>query len=208
MAEPPWPITDGSTLQATDIHRHWFICVAQRWVAQERASRGHVTASATTQATGYRRPCLTPTVVTVSSDLQDIVGTRTEIRVTIESLVRHLVMLVGQTDQQTGKTLLDLTVDGVRCRLDAVDTHVAAAATLSPRESEIVRMVAQGYPNKTIAGVLDISTFTVSSYIRRIFSKLDVNSRAAMVALAIERGLVPNALRPWNQPPVDNVGGR
>jgi DNA-binding CsgD family transcriptional regulator len=52
-------------------------------------------------------------------------------------------------------------------------------------------MVAQGYPNKTIASVLEISTFTVSSYLRRIFAKLGVNSRAAMVARLMEDHLLP-----------------
>jgi DNA-binding CsgD family transcriptional regulator len=61
-----------------------------------------------------------------------------------------------------------------------------SASVLSPREAEVARIVAQGCPNKTIASVLDISTFTVSSYLRRIFAKLGVNSRAAMVARLLE----------------------
>ena len=52
---------------------------------------------------------------------------------------------------------------------------------LSPREREIARMVARGYPNKTIAAVLEISPFTVNTYLRRVFAKLGVPSRAAMV---------------------------
>lgn len=43
-------------------------------------------------------------------------------------------------------------------------------------------MVAQGYPNKAIATELDVSHFTVSSYLRRIFAKLKVRSRSEMVA--------------------------
>jgi hypothetical protein len=43
-------------------------------------------------------------------------------------------------------------------------------------------MVAGGHPNKTIASVLNISSWTVCTYLRRIFAKLGVNSRAAMVA--------------------------
>ncbi len=66
--------------------------------------------------------------------------------------------------------------------------------TLSPRESEIARMVAAGLTNKAIATVLDISPWTVGTYLRRIFVKLDVNSRAAMTA-AVARlrtvGLAP-----------------
>ena len=43
-------------------------------------------------------------------------------------------------------------------------------------------MVAGGHPNKAIASVLNISSWTVCTYLRRIFAKLGVNSRAAMVA--------------------------
>jgi DNA-binding CsgD family transcriptional regulator len=60
---------------------------------------------------------------------------------------------------------------------------------LSPREQEIARMVAEGYPNKTIAAVLDISSWTVGTYLRRIFAKFGVGSRAAMVARMLDKGL-------------------
>ncbi|MDX6253740.1 MAG: hypothetical protein QOJ11_74 [Frankiales bacterium] len=81
--------------------------------------------------------------------------------------------------------LLDVTVDGVRCALTPV--HPSRADALSPREREIARMVAQGYTNKMIASVLDISLWTVSTHLRRIFAKLGVSTRAAMVALVVER---------------------
>ena len=64
------------------------------------------------------------------------------------------------------------------------------AVVLSPREREIARMVARGYPNKTIAGVLEISLWTVGTYLRRVFAKLGVGSRAAMVARLMEEGLL------------------
>jgi DNA-binding CsgD family transcriptional regulator len=60
---------------------------------------------------------------------------------------------------------------------------------LSPREREIARMVALGYPNKTIASVLDISSWTVASHLRRIFMKLQVSSRAAMITRLFDTGL-------------------
>jgi DNA-binding CsgD family transcriptional regulator len=53
---------------------------------------------------------------------------------------------------------------------------------LSPREHEIACLIAQGHPNKTIAHALNISIWTVNTYLRRIFAKLDVTSRAAMIA--------------------------
>jgi len=49
-------------------------------------------------------------------------------------------------------------------------------------------MVAKGYANKTIATVLEISAWTVGTYLRRIFAKLGVSSRAAMVARLLEQG--------------------
>ena len=58
----------------------------------------------------------------------------------------------------------------------------AAHDLLSPREHEIARMVGQGYTNRAIARVLDISLYTVSAHMRRIFTKLGVGTRAAMVA--------------------------
>jgi DNA-binding CsgD family transcriptional regulator len=52
---------------------------------------------------------------------------------------------------------------------------------LSGRELQIATLVAEGYGNKQVAKQLHISEWTVSSYLRRIFAKLGVESRAAMV---------------------------
>jgi DNA-binding CsgD family transcriptional regulator len=85
--------------------------------------------------------------------------------------------------------MLDLHAHGLRCLL-IVEADNERPPRLSPREQEIVRMVSQGYPNKTIAAVLDISTWTVSTHLRRIFAKLGVRTRAAMVARAIDLKMV------------------
>lgn len=52
---------------------------------------------------------------------------------------------------------------------------------LTERELQIVMMVADGRVNKQIADRLHISEWTVSTHMRRIFAKLGVDSRAAMV---------------------------
>lgn len=78
--------------------------------------------------------------------------------------------------------LLDVEVDGVRCLLLRVAPRGDGEPALSPREHEIARMVAAGHPNKAIAAVLEISSWTVNAHLRRIFAKLGVTSRAAMVA--------------------------
>ena len=92
-----------------------------------------------------------------------------------------------ETDDQ--EVLLDEEVNGVRCLLVRSHPKVdRAEVTLSPREQEIARMVAEGHPNKTIAAVLEISSWTVCTHMRRIFAKLNVRSRAAMVARLLEVG--------------------
>lgn len=53
---------------------------------------------------------------------------------------------------------------------------------LSEREVTIVRLVAQGNVNKQIASELRISEHTVATHLRRIFAKLGVETRAAMVS--------------------------
>jgi DNA-binding CsgD family transcriptional regulator len=53
--------------------------------------------------------------------------------------------------------------------------------SLSPRELEVLNLLAQGYVNKEIADRLAISAPTVATYIRRIYEKLQVHSRAAAI---------------------------
>jgi DNA-binding NarL/FixJ family response regulator len=65
-----------------------------------------------------------------------------------------------------------------------------AAALLTPREIEIVRMVAHGLRNKEIAGKLFISEGTVKIHLHNIYEKLEVNSRMALLRFAQEKGLV------------------
>lgn len=83
------------------------------------------------------------------------------------------------TDEREG-VLLDVTIGHVRCLL--VHQEPALRVTLSPRERQIALMVAHGRTNQAIATSLDISVWTVSTHLRRIFAKLAVSSRAEMVA--------------------------
>ncbi|HEX7151894.1 MAG TPA: LuxR C-terminal-related transcriptional regulator [Thermoanaerobaculia bacterium] len=109
---------------------------------------------------------------------------------TITRLVHDLIREAAAAAQAgDDDVILDLEIDGIRCVLvrsekaqPATPASPTARDRLSPRELEIARMVAEGHPNKTIAAVLDISTWTVNTYLRRMFAKLGVTSRAAMVA--------------------------
>jgi DNA-binding NarL/FixJ family response regulator len=63
-------------------------------------------------------------------------------------------------------------------------------ATLSDRELEVLRLVAQGETNRGVAARLFVSEATVKTHLLHIYTKLDVNDRAAAVATAYERGLI------------------
>jgi two-component system, NarL family, response regulator YdfI len=61
---------------------------------------------------------------------------------------------------------------------------------LSPREIEILRMIAEGLGNKEIAAKLGISDHTVKFHISSIFAKLGAANRAEAVTLGIRQGLI------------------
>ncbi|MEV4315707.1 LuxR C-terminal-related transcriptional regulator [Actinocrispum sp. NPDC049592] len=66
---------------------------------------------------------------------------------------------------------------------EALDDDPAAIECLSPRETQVARLVAQGCSNQQIAGVLDIKLNTVQVHVGRILRKLRVPSRTAVARL-------------------------
>ena len=66
----------------------------------------------------------------------------------------------------------------------------AALAELTPRELEVLRLIARGLSNADIANQLVVGDATVKTHVARIFSKLDIHDRAQAVVLAYESGLV------------------
>jgi Response regulator containing a CheY-like receiver domain and an HTH DNA-binding domain len=61
---------------------------------------------------------------------------------------------------------------------------------LTPRESQILDYVAQGYFNKQIADILAVSEQTIKNHITSILRKLNVNARTQAVVVAIKKGLI------------------
>jgi len=68
--------------------------------------------------------------------------------------------------------------------------ETSLAGTLSEREVEVLRLVAQGFANKEIADQLSLSEHTVKSHLRNILDKLHLRSRAHAAAYAVQAGLV------------------
>jgi DNA-binding CsgD family transcriptional regulator len=114
----------------------------------------------------------------------------------VDDAFRTLVGLIEKSsasalsDSGAENVLVDTEVEGARYLLVRMPQAEGVRVQLSPREQEIVRMVAKGHPNKVIADVLNISAWTVCTHMRRIFAKLGVGSRAAMIARLLELGIL------------------
>ena len=114
--------------------------------------------------------------------------------ITAEDLIRRVIQKLNARSPDLPETgggaevILETEFDGMHYAL--VCSPAKSIHHLSPREQEIVRLVAEGLPNKCISAILEISSWTVATHLRRIFAKLGVGSRAAMVARLLEEGLI------------------
>lgn len=93
------------------------------------------------------------------------------------------------TEETVNEVIFESDIDGMRYYLVRSRPKINHRIKLSPRERAIAKLVAQGLDNKSIAKSLNISPWTVATYLRRIFSKLGVTSRAAMIARILEENL-------------------
>lgn len=85
------------------------------------------------------------------------------------------------------------TAEAVLASLSVAPTTAAAdtpAHSLTPREIEVLSMLAEGLGNKTVARRLGISEHTVKFHVGSIFSKLNVSSRTEAVTVGVRQGLV------------------
>ncbi len=73
--------------------------------------------------------------------------------------------------------------------------QVRGGDQLTPRELEVLALVAQGKSNPEIARELFIGEATVKSHLLHVFDKLGVSDRTAAVTRALERGLLPSSGR-------------
>ena len=108
-------------------------------------------------------------------------ATHDELRVAIRSVL-------------LGKTYLSMDVSGkvVSGYLGGGKSASGSSVfdTLTHREREILKLVAEGRPNKGIAEYLNLSVKTVEKHRSNLMSKLDVHNAAGLTAFAIEKGLL------------------
>ncbi len=84
-----------------------------------------------------------------------------------------------------------LSIPGI---IDPVPDEGNPARQLSGRELEVIRLVADGWSNKSIGLQLSLSSLTVKNHLARIGRKLGVGDRAQMVAIACRAGLIPHGI--------------
>jgi DNA-binding NarL/FixJ family response regulator len=94
-----------------------------------------------------------------------------------------------------GNGLLDpavtLRVIAASARSPAADARAAALlATLTGRETEVLRLVAEGLTNAEVAARLYLGEATVKTYLSRMLTKLELRDRVQAVAFAFRSGLV------------------
>lgn len=70
------------------------------------------------------------------------------------------------------------------------DHELSARPSLSPREAEVLALLAEGAPNKVIARRLDISVHTAKFHVAAILTKLGAANRTDAIAIAMRQGLV------------------
>jgi DNA-binding NarL/FixJ family response regulator len=94
----------------------------------------------------------------------------------------------------TGRTLIGVTAhrarNAVRQQGLAFDALDDAASALTPREVEILRLVAAGMSNREIGDALGLAEGTVKNHASNILSKLGVRDRTRAVLKALERGIL------------------
>ncbi len=88
-----------------------------------------------------------------------------------------------------GLVVLDLVLAEAALVVHA-DPPADPGALLTPRETDVLRLLAEGLANKTIAQRLDISEHTVKFHVNALLRKLDAQSRTEAVIEATRRGLI------------------
>jgi signal transduction histidine kinase len=98
---------------------------------------------------------------------------------TLRAASRRIAQLGGAIDTSTGPH------GGLQI---AIAIAVAPPPELTPRELEVLRLLAEGMSNKSIGGALGVSPRTINFHLDNIFSKLGVASRTEAVVYALRQG--------------------
>lgn len=103
---------------------------------------------------------------------------------------------IGFQDDATQLTALEINEIQWICQTahiqycELLDRKFEKAPQLSGRETEVLRLIAQGRTNTQVASKLEVTSKTIETYLSRIFAKLDVNDRMTAALRAISSGAI------------------
>ncbi len=100
------------------------------------------------------------------------------------------VRVVASGEAVTAPTVTRRLLERFAGSLPADDGRAASLDVLTPREREVLGLVARGLSNAEIAARLYLSEGTVKAHVSRIFTKLDLRDRVQAVIVAYETGLI------------------
>ena len=101
------------------------------------------------------------------------------------------MVVAGEFDSLAAARASDIDHDGILVAADAADTEEDSFdEPLTPREVQVLELLAEGLPNKAIAARLHISDQTVKFHVSSISGKLGAKNRTDAVRRAVRRGLI------------------
>ena len=162
---------------------------------------------------------LIPDVALLDLEMPDVQGTETIVRLTQRVPAARILVFTAYAVEELvldairagakGYLLKGATAEEIESAIRAVHggasyltprvaamvmAQVAAPKptrpTLTPRETEILRLVAEGHSSKQIAHTLSLAEPTIKFHLRSLFNKLGADNRAQAVALALQQGLL------------------
>ena len=106
----------------------------------------------------------------------------------------HAELMMAIETVLSGKSYLspDISEKVIQGYLQGKKTTKPSSAweTLTPRERQVLKLIAEGHKNKEIADYLCVSVKTVEKHRANLMQKLDLHNASALTALAMEKGLV------------------
>ena len=106
-----------------------------------------------------------------------------------EELVRG-VRVVAAGEALLAPSVTRRLIADVTSRRGVQRAQPSRLAVLTPREREVLELIAQGMSNMEIAGTLFVAEQTVKTHVGKVLGKLDLRDRAQAVVLAYETGVV------------------
>jgi len=134
-----------------------------------------------------------PAVVVLSTPPHDVwtpQARRAGARAVLRSDATTEELLAAITALRAGLIALHPDVVNIPPAARTMSAPGESAAPLSPREVEILEMMAEGSSNRAIAARLAISRHTVKFHVASIFAKLGAGSRTEAVTLGVRQGLI------------------